>query len=66
MTHPVYANAVPSQHEDSDITVTLLDALCSPHLYDIVECNGELYIKPRIHMHCRKPEAGPERELMAA
>jgi hypothetical protein len=28
----------------------LLDALCSPQLYDIALRNGELSIKPRPHM----------------
>lgn len=33
------------------ILAALLDALCSPQLYDIVMHEGELTITPRPHMH---------------
>ena len=43
---------------DESIIAALLDALCSPQLYEIVMLDGELNIRPRPHMH-------PQRELAA-
>jgi hypothetical protein len=35
------------------IMAALMDALCSPQLYEITVRNGELLIKPRADMHAR-------------
>jgi hypothetical protein len=52
MPHPTQAKTAPANRGDSEsITAALLDALCSPQLYDIVMHGGELLIKPRPHMH---------------
>jgi hypothetical protein len=53
MTHPTHADIGPADPSTNDesITAVLLDALCSPQLYDIVLREGELFIKPRHHMH---------------
>ena len=63
MTHSPHAKIAPAGSGDYDesIIAVLLDALCSPQLYDIVLCEGELFIKPRPHMH---PQ--PARELQIA
>jgi hypothetical protein len=52
VTHPTpdtIAAAGRDDHAES-IIAALLDALCSPQLYDIALRNGELSIKPRPHM----------------
>jgi hypothetical protein len=53
MTHSTGAKIGPVGRGkyDESITAALLDALCSPQLYDIVLRDGELFIKPRHHMH---------------
>jgi hypothetical protein len=53
MTNSTEAKICPVGHGnyDESITAALLDALCSPQLYDIVLRDGELFIKPRPHMH---------------
>jgi hypothetical protein len=39
---------------DEAITAALLDALCSPQLYEVVMQGGDLLIRPRPHMHPQK------------
>jgi len=52
MTNPTQAKSPTGSRIDSEsITAALLDALCSPQLYEIIMRNGELFIKPRPHMH---------------
>ena len=52
MTNPTQAKSPAGSRIDSEsITAALLDALCSPQLYEIIMRNGELFIKPRPHMH---------------
>lgn len=48
-THP--KSAAATRRDTESITAALLDALCSPQLYDIILRDGELFIKPRPHMH---------------
>jgi hypothetical protein len=52
MTHPAPTTIAAAGRDDhtESIIATLLDALCSPQLYDIALRNGELSIKPRPHM----------------
>jgi hypothetical protein len=52
MTDPTPATIAAAGRDDhaESITAALLDALCSPQLYDIALRNGELSIKPRPHM----------------
>jgi len=47
------AAAQPAQDHEW-IMATLLDALCSPQLYEIALRGGELLIKPRTGMHIPK------------
>ncbi len=49
MAHTTHAKSA----QEESITAALLDALCSPQLYEIVMRNGELYIKPRARMHAQ-------------
>ena len=49
MTDPTPGTTARDDHAES-IMAALLDALCSPQLYDIALRNGELSIKPRPHM----------------
>jgi len=52
MTQPTHIKRAPATRGDGEsITAALLDALCSPQLYEIVMRDGELHIKPRPHMH---------------
>jgi hypothetical protein len=52
MTNPTQAKIGASRGSyDESIIAALLDALCSPQLYNIVLRGGELFIKPRQHMH---------------
>jgi hypothetical protein len=52
MTNATQAKSPAGSRIDSEsITAALLDALCSPQLYEIIMRNGELFIKPRPHMH---------------
>jgi hypothetical protein len=52
MTHPATATLAAAGRDErrESIVAALLDALCSPQLYDITLRNGELSIKPRWHM----------------
>jgi hypothetical protein len=52
MIDPTLATIAAARRDDhaESIIATLLDALCSPQLYDIALRNGELSIKPRLHM----------------
>jgi hypothetical protein len=43
--------AVPQAEHTETIMAALLDALCSPQLYEIILQGGELSIKPRAGMH---------------
>lgn len=44
--------AARAQADHSDtIMAALLDALCSPQLYEVTLRGGELFIKPRPGMH---------------
>jgi hypothetical protein len=58
VTHPTHAEIAGRDDVAESITAALLDALCSPQLYDIVLHNGELFIKPRPHMHPRAASDG--------
>ena len=52
MTYQTQIKTPAGSHGDAEtITAALLDALCSPQLYEIVMRGGELLIKPRAHMH---------------
>ena len=52
MTNPTQAKSPAGSRADTEsITAALLDALCSPQLYEIIMRNGELFIKPRPRMH---------------
>jgi len=52
MTHltPATLAAADRDNNAESIMAALLDALCSPQLYNIALRNGELSIKPRPHM----------------
>jgi hypothetical protein len=39
---------------DESIMAALLDALCSPQLYDVIMRGSDLIIRPRPHMHPQK------------
>jgi hypothetical protein len=68
MTRQTQLIATSAEHEDynESIIAALLDALCSPHLYEIDMRNGELFIKPRPHMHWQAAAAGADPDLLAA
>ena len=52
MTNPTHTKSPAGSRADTEsITAALLYALCSPQLYEIIMRNGELFIKPRPHMH---------------
>jgi hypothetical protein len=55
MTGGCQAKAATLARADYNETVmaALLDALCSPQLYEIILRDGELLIKPRQGMHYR-------------
>lgn len=48
-----YATQIKDPVRDDTIAATLLDALCSPQLYEIVMSDGEISIKPRRDMHAQ-------------
>jgi len=48
---PIDSDPAGRVEDETSITAALLDALCSPHLYEIVLRGGELFIKPRPRMH---------------
>jgi hypothetical protein len=47
------AAAVAQADHNETVMAALLDALCSPQLYEITLRGGELFIKPRPGMHLR-------------
>ena len=47
------AAAAAQADYNETVMAALLDALCSPQLYEITLRGGELFIKPRPGMHLR-------------
>jgi hypothetical protein len=66
MTQHIENISGQQEARDANVIAALLDALCSPHLYEIAIQDGVLRIEPRAHMHRRPPSAGPETELSMA
>ena len=56
MTQAATVKSIPFGRtpRDESITAALLDALCSPQLYEVVMHGSDLIIKPRPQMHPQK------------